>query len=114
MAVAGVAGLEAGRFALSRGRAERLLAVAPVLRRRAARTGEPGAVAVLQTEKAQIELAWAAPKPSPPTGWPLPLISPALAVLAAPPSRLAVANTVAAAVPGKVLASPAWVIQESD
>jgi hypothetical protein len=49
-----------------------------------------------------------------PTGWPLPLISPALAVLAAPPSRIAVANTVAAAVPGKVLASPAWVIQESD
>ena len=49
VAVAGVAGLEAGRFALSRGRAERLLAVAPVLRRRAARTGEPGAVAVLQT-----------------------------------------------------------------
>jgi len=33
VAVAGVAGLEAGRFALSRGRAELFLAVAPVLRR---------------------------------------------------------------------------------
>src|SRR5512133_170363 len=49
VAVAGVAGLEAGRFALSRSRTERLLAVAPVLRRRAARTGERAAVAVLQT-----------------------------------------------------------------
>ena len=48
VAVAGVAGLEAGRLALSRGRAERLLAVAPVLRRRAAGTGEAGTVAVLQ------------------------------------------------------------------
>jgi hypothetical protein len=48
--------------------------------------------------RSPLELAWAAPKPSPPGGWPLPLISPALAVLAAPPSRIAVANTVAAAV----------------
>ena len=38
-----------------------------------------------------------------PGGWPLPLISPALAVLAAPPSRIAVANTVAAAVRNHVV-----------
>ena len=49
VAVAGVAGLEAGRLALGRGRAERLLAVAPVLRRRSAGAGEPGTVAVLQS-----------------------------------------------------------------
>src|SRR5512133_2131024 len=60
--------------------------------------GKPAPSPSSRPEKAQIELAWAAPKPSPPTGWPLPLISPALAVLAAPPSRIAVANTVAAAV----------------
>ena len=36
--------------------------------------------------------------PGPWVGLPLPVISPALAVLAAPPSRIAVANTVAAAV----------------
>ena len=47
VAVAGVAGLEAERFALSRGRAERLLAVASVLRRRAARTGSWGWFALL-------------------------------------------------------------------
>ena len=60
--------------------------------------GKPAPSPSSRPEKAQIELAWAEPKPSPPTGWPLPLISPALAVLAAPPSRIAVANTVAAAV----------------
>jgi hypothetical protein len=38
--VAGVAGLEARRHALSRGRAERLLAVPPVLWRRSAGAGE--------------------------------------------------------------------------
>ena len=53
-------------------------------------------------EKEQIELAWSVPKPSPPAGRPLPLISPALAVPAAPPSRIAVANTVAAAVRNRV------------
>src|SRR4029450_13519839 len=42
-AVAGVAGLEAGRLAVSRGRAEKLLAVAPVLRRGGARAGGPAA-----------------------------------------------------------------------
>ena len=98
MAVAGVAGLEAGRFALSRGRAERLLAVAPVLRRRAARPGEPGAVAVLQTGEGANRVGVGGTQALTPGGWPLPLISPALAVLAAPPSRIAVANTVAAAV----------------
>src|SRR6188768_2215160 len=61
--------------------------------------GKPAPSPSSRPEKAQIELAWAAPKPSPPTGWSLPLISPALAVLAAPPSRIAVANTVAAHVP---------------
>jgi hypothetical protein len=60
--------------------------------------GNPAPSPSSRPEKAQIELAWAEPKPSPPGGWPLPLISPALAVLAAPPSRIAVANTVAAAV----------------
>ena len=48
VAVAGVAWLEAGRLTLSRGRAERLLAVAPVLRRRTPRAREPSTVAVLQ------------------------------------------------------------------
>ena len=65
--------------------------------------GNPAPSPSSRPEKAQIELAWDAPKPSPPAGWPLPLISPALAVLAAPPSRIAVANTVAAAVRNRII-----------
>ena len=49
VAVVGVAGLEARRLTLSRGRAELPLAVAPVLRRRTARAREASTVAVLQT-----------------------------------------------------------------
>src|SRR5262249_10672501 len=46
--VARVAGLEAGRLALRRGRAEEGLAVPPVLRRRSPGAGESQTVAVLQ------------------------------------------------------------------
>ena len=50
MTVAGVTGLEARRLALSRGRAEELLAVPPVLRRRTGTGRLAGEVpAVLQT-----------------------------------------------------------------
>ena len=57
-------------------------------------TGRLAFPAVRQPGEVQIELAWAGPW----VGLPLPVISPALAVLAAPPSRIAVANTVAVAV----------------
>src|SRR4029077_18026780 len=41
--------------------------------------GNPAPLPSSRPENAQMEWAWAAPRPSPPGGWPLPLISPAIA-----------------------------------
>src|SRR6478672_6179319 len=57
--------------------------------------GKPAPSPSSRPENAQMELAWAAPRPSPPGGWPLPLISPANAGPAA--SRTAAAAPAAAA-----------------